>query len=255
MQDMVGTMLRRQRIAVVTAVAVGVLCGSLGLVRSQGAPGTLLVLGPQLLALAYSGYLAFRPSSSAQLRMGTSTFYAPPRSPVAPPVAIAAWLLYQVINYDGGRHRDAFWALLAALAVGMAGAVVTGQWRGIALIDLTPEGIGVGRPRRSAFIPWSALDLHHPIYALDHDRTLRLPLARPDLVHRRFLRRRGQHSLRLWDIDVAPGFLAAAVRHYARHPEHRAAIGTPEEYARLRSALAAPQPGAAHQPTTGERPR
>ncbi len=41
----------------------------------------------------------------------------------------------------------------------------------------------------------------------------------------------------LRDLDVAPPFLAAAIGHYVRHPEHRAAIGTPEEHDRLRRAL------------------
>ncbi|MFU8852985.1 hypothetical protein ACNAW0_18645 [Micromonospora sp. SL1-18] len=252
MPDVIEATLRRQRIVAVSTVALGVLCGSLGLVRFQGAPGALLALGPKLLAAAYLTYRLLRRPSRAQLRLATSAFYAPPRGPVALPVAVTTWLLYLVIYDDGEQQRDAPWALLfAALAVGMAGFVLSRQWRNVALIDLTPEGIGMGWPRRSAFVPWSALDLHHPIYALDHDRALRLPLARPDLVHRRFGRRRDEHSPGLGDIDVAPSFLAAAVRHYARYPEYRAAIGTPEEYNRLRSALAAPQPGVPHGPTTG----
>ncbi|MGW4499262.1 hypothetical protein ACWENR_11705, partial [Micromonospora sp. NPDC004336] len=32
--------------------------------------------------------------------------------------------------------------------------------------------------------------------------------------------------------------LAGAIQHYAAHPEHRAAIGTSEEHARLSGALA-----------------
>jgi hypothetical protein len=38
-------------------------------------------------------------------------------------------------------------------------------------------------------------------------------------------------------LHVDPAFLAAAVRHYVEHPEHRAAIGTAEELTRLRSAV------------------
>ncbi|MBB5869501.1 hypothetical protein F4553_002880 [Allocatelliglobosispora scoriae] len=33
------------------------------------------------------------------------------------------------------------------------------------------------------------------------------------------------------------GFLAHVIGHYTGHPEHRSAIGTPGEYARLRAQL------------------
>jgi hypothetical protein len=38
-------------------------------------------------------------------------------------------------------------------------------------------------------------------------------------------------------LEVEPAFLAAAIRHYAEHPENRAAIGSGEELARLQAAF------------------
>ncbi|MET7468373.1 hypothetical protein ACFYON_12610 [Micromonospora sp. NPDC005686] len=40
------------------------------------------------------------------------------------------------------------------------------------------------------------------------------------------------------EVGAAPALIAGAIRHYLTHPEHRAAIGTREEYARLRRTLA-----------------
>jgi hypothetical protein len=44
------------------------------------------------------------------------------------------------------------------------------------------------------------------------------------------------------DLHVDPSFLAAAIRHYVGHPEHRYAIGTADELGRLQSTLSEPRP-------------
>lgn len=40
-------------------------------------------------------------------------------------------------------------------------------------------------------------------------------------------------------LEIDPAFLAEAIRWYAEHPEHRAAIGTPAELDRLVAAVTA----------------
>ena len=40
-------------------------------------------------------------------------------------------------------------------------------------------------------------------------------------------------SLPVGRVDVDPTFLTSVIRHYVEHPEHRAAIGTDTELARL----------------------
>ncbi|XTZ14039.1 hypothetical protein ACQSSU_21335 [Micromonospora echinospora] len=113
--------------------------------------------------------------------------------------------------------------------------VVVDRWRQVPMVDLSPEGVGFGRPRRAFFVPWSALAAGQPILPTAQSRPLRLVLARPELEGGR--RRTDRELLPTHDVDVASDLLAAAIRHHLDHPAHRPAIGTVAEHARLRRAL------------------
>ncbi|SCG43669.1 hypothetical protein [Micromonospora inositola] len=118
------------------------------------------------------------------------------------------------------------WTFLAAVRVADA-------WRGTRL-HLRPEGIEERGTVSSLVVPWDAVDagrLHRPPLRAQH---LALPFAQPGLVRRRGL----GWNKRLSIDSVHPWFIADALRHYVEHPEHRAAIGTPDEYQRLLTSLA-----------------
>ncbi|GGK30393.1 hypothetical protein GCM10010124_23960 [Pilimelia terevasa] len=92
-------------------------------------------------------------------------------------------------------------------------------------LALTPQGVllrGARSGPQGRLVPWADVDLS----GVAGPRRRALPLAPGVEVPLSWL----------W---VDPLFLARAVRHYAAHPEHRAAIGTPLELIRLRAALAA----------------
>ncbi|NHO84862.1 PH domain-containing protein [Micromonospora sp. CMU55-4] len=114
------------------------------------------------------------------------------------------------------------WFLLIALLVAAA-------WRGHS-VRLSPDGVRTTGLLGSRMIPWEA---GARVEAPSNDRrsTMRLPLtiANPALV-----RRRGLVGRPAIPVDgVQPGFLASVIGQYVAHPDHRAAIGTPDEYRRL----------------------
>ncbi len=233
MHPVIARALRRQRITVVGAVVLGLAWGLL--VRARGDDG-LLTAVPMLLLLVGSGVVLFRGPSRAALRVAPDAVvtYAPPRTP-APFAAFAvAWLCFQTVRYGGAPELGPFrWLLLVGSLAVMAFMLVD-RWRQVPTVELSPEGVGFGRPRRAFFVPWSALAAGQPILPTAQSRTLRLVLARPELVSRASGRRRTDRELLpTQDVDVAPEFLAAAIRHYLDHPAHRPAIGTVAEHARL----------------------
>lgn len=131
----------------------------------------------------------------------------------------------------GGRivAVDSFDLAAGALAL-IALAVSVGRmcWRGPQL-TLTPDHLEI-RIWRTRRIEWARLAPGGPVPP-EPGMRLGLLVARPD----------GRYELdlvrhRRLHVDVV--FLAAAVRHYADHVEHRAAIGTEPELRRLREALA-----------------
>ncbi|MFI7575028.1 hypothetical protein [Micromonospora sp. NPDC049497] len=236
MRETIERALRRQRVVVVVAVVAGVLWGVLGTLADRGATGAFVALAPILLWLGYWGHELFRSPSRTGLRVAPeqSAFFAPPRWPVTLPVVMTAWLPLQLVTYSARWGRDAFWWFLLVVTAVAVAIVVREQWLRLPLVEITPDGVGYGWPRRTVFVPWAAMDRDGPLWATQGDTFLRLPLVRPDLVRRsRLARRRAEQRFRVRNVDVAPVFLAAAVRHYARHPEHRTGIGTREEYARL----------------------
>ncbi|OZV75000.1 hypothetical protein CA850_29560 [Micromonospora echinospora] len=238
MHAVITRALRRQRITVVGAVVLGLAWGLL--VRARSDDGLLTVV-PMLLLLVGSGVVLFRGPSRAALRVDPDAVvtYAPPRAP-APFAAFAvAWLCFQLVRYGGERELGLFRWLLVVGSMALVVFVVVDRWRQVPMVDLSPEGVGFGRPRRTFFVPWSALAAGQPILPTAQSRALRLVLARPELVSREGGRRRrtDRELLPTHDVDVAPDFLAAAIRHYLDHPAHRPAIGTVAEHARLCRAL------------------
>ncbi|QGN45576.1 hypothetical protein ACN26Y_04430 [Micromonospora sp. WMMD558] len=236
MREIIDAALRRQRRAATGAVILGALLGLLCLLWKDD-PARLLPTAAPLAALfAYYGF--FRRPSRAGLRQAPdrSAFYAPPRGAVTFVSVFLAWLPFQLAWYGSRWERDAFgWMFLLGSVAAIA---VFGhrQWTRLPMLRITPDGVASDGPQRAMVVPWSALDPLGPPPATEHDSELRLPLARPEQATRR-RRRRAEERVWLRDLDVAPPHLAAAINHYLRHPEHRAAIGTPEEYARLRRAL------------------
>ncbi|MFE0589574.1 hypothetical protein [Micromonospora echinospora] len=234
MHPVITRALRRQRITMVGAVVLGLAWGFLVRARSDDA---LLTVVPMVLLLVGSGVVLFRGPSRAALRVAPEAVvaYAPPRAPAPFAAYAVAWLCFQLVHYGGQRELGLLRWPLAVGSVALIVFVLVDRWRQVPTVELSPEGVGFGRPRRAFFVPWSALAAGQPILPTAQSRTLRLVLARPELVSREGGRRRrtDRELLPTQDVDVAPEFLAAAIRHYLDHPAHRPAIGTVAEHARL----------------------
>ncbi|MBY8871614.1 hypothetical protein K7640_07115 [Micromonospora sp. PLK6-60] len=226
--------LRRQRIALLTALALGVVGGLL--VRRQPT-GPLPVVLAALGLLAGLSVTAFRPSGRRELRVGPGELYAPPRGVLSLPLVVTAWLPYQLLQYEGDWRRDPVGWLLGGAVLAVLANLVAAQWRRTPRIALTAAGIVARQWVRPVRVPWAALDPAMPIHAMEHDRAVRLFLEQPELVEGRLLRRRDELWLRTGDFDVSPAYLAAAIRYYRAHPERRAGIGDAEEQRRLAAAL------------------
>ncbi|GAA3757948.1 hypothetical protein [Micromonospora maritima] len=164
----------------------------------------------------------------------------------SPPVAgwrvlLALGLLGQASTTVGAYLRSAeagidttIDAVLGVLWLALIALVVRAAVRGHD-VRLDPEGLHVTGLLGSRTVPWAA----GPAAEAPGDdgrSSIRLPLtvARPELVRR--------HGLvvgrpRLPTDGVDARFLAAVISHYVAHPQHRSAIGTPEEYRRLHTHL------------------
>jgi hypothetical protein len=121
---------------------------------------------------------------------------------------------------------DVPWLLLVTLLLAQA-------WRGHGA-QLRPDGIHQSYVLGSLTVPWEALPIGTPDPPTGRPSTLRLAYAEPHLVRRRGMPL-SRHALRTDNVDA--GFLAATIHYYVCHPEHRAAIGTQQEYRRLLSAV------------------
>ncbi|MEV1286350.1 hypothetical protein [Micromonospora sp. NPDC049679] len=139
-------------------------------------------------------------------------------------------LLVRMIH---SRHLWWPFSFTGVLGLVLVGLLVAGAWRGLG-VQLRPDGLRDRDVLGSFPVPWDALPVAHPP-THNNKTTLRLRYARPELVRRRGLSL-SRSLLRADNIDAR--FLAAAIRHYVTHPEHRTAIGTEAEYHRLLHALA-----------------
>ncbi|GHJ49817.1 hypothetical protein Cs7R123_71590 [Catellatospora sp. TT07R-123] len=112
----------------------------------------------------------------------------------------------------------------------LAGAAMW-LWRG-PRVTLTPHGLRI-RTLRTRSIPWTELLTGGPAVPVPKQSQLWLNLSRPGGAERWV-------ALTLSPLYVDGAFLARAIRHYAEHPEDRAAIGTDAEHSRLTEALTVP---------------
>jgi hypothetical protein len=236
---MVTNMIRKVLAATVrhrrAALALGVVVAG----GNAAAVGFAPSLGQRLFFPLFTVVLALLVLGVVSWRIRPACFVVQPRIPAfAAPVP--AWRVYLALGVlvpfsaqVGALMRsssqgnlwlpepflDVPWFLLAVL-------LFSDAWRGHG-VQLGPHGIRQGYTLGSLTVPWEALPVGHPATPTKRPSTLRLAYAEPHLV-----RRRGfplnRNAIRTDDIDAR--FLAAAIRHYACNPEHRATIGTPEEY-------------------------
>lgn len=242
MRETIDRALRRQRIAVTVALTVGLLWGTAAgwAVRADDS-GALLTL-PPLLVLCWSLLRLFGRPSSAELRVAEQerAFFGPPNRGIG-----YRWLLlgflafqatYQAIHPAASTPDGRRW-FLGLLSGLFAVTLTVALWRRVPTVALTPDGITAGDPLRHLHVPWEALDPAARVRSPWQSGFLRLPVRRPELIRRRGIGVRRAVAMETRELDVGPELLAAAAAHYAAHPEHRAAIGTPEEHARLRRVL------------------
>ncbi|WP_319459124.1 hypothetical protein [Micromonospora sp. RTP1Z1] len=241
MREIIDVALRRHRTTVLVAVTVGLGSGLLSIwAGSVGGALELLTLFPPLLFLGALLRGLFRRPGTEGLRVDGSerAFFAPPRTALDVLPLLCGWFAYMGVDTAHRAVEDPLrWPFVVCYPVA-AVLLIAAYWRRAPFVELTPEGVASGAPHPLVVVPWEALDRAAPLGSTPAF-ALRLPVARPDLVRRRGwggTRRRVQLPVR--ELAVAPALLAAAIGHYAAHPEHRAAIGTHEEYARLRQALA-----------------
>ncbi|MEW2376500.1 hypothetical protein AB0883_10395 [Micromonospora sp. NPDC047812] len=238
MRETIARALRRQRVAVAVAVAVGLLWGlAAGSVRTSGQTA-LLMLVP-LVALLWSLMRAFGKPGDGDLRADERerVFFVPPTGRMSYRWVLLAFLTYTATNQLASDREDLWW-LYPALAGPLAVLLAVLLWRRVPSVALTPAGIEAGHPLQQVGVPWEALDPAVPSLSYRHSNVLRLPVRSRDQVRLRGIGSRRHVVVETGELDVAPQALAAAIQHYAAHPAHRAAIGTPQEHARLRRALA-----------------
>ncbi|GAA2372917.1 hypothetical protein GCM10010170_075370 [Dactylosporangium salmoneum] len=270
-------------------VAGGVLA-AVGVMVTVWAAGTrswwfAVVLGAWLLALVTIGVVTIVASVRAMggaarlarpMRFGVTRggFGVGPLIPAwltaVPPMllsgfmtAMLAGLWRQAVAGDPDPARSALdkgfatlMTALVAMIILLAVVTVVFAWRGLVL-ELTPAGLSWRGPLFRRTVPWEALAPGGPPRPrLDADR-LHLAVTQPDLVVQRGLALGfgpRQHPAVALQVAVHPWFLADAIRWYAEHPEHRAAIGTDAEHQRLITELATAAPEH-EQPAGASMPR
>ncbi|WP_431876922.1 hypothetical protein [Micromonospora marina] len=240
MRETFGAALGRQRIAVAVALVVGLLTAVVDLRAGEvGGPLTLVSLVPLAVFLVSAVRELRRPPSTAELRVDeqSQAFFAPPRSGVRFLTVLVGFVLYRAIVTADGPGRTGWDSLLATLLVACLIVFTTVGWLRVPGVELTAEGITHRRPERQWFVPWEALDPQRPVGWRPGERTISLPVVRPDLIRAGRGVGRDGTTVVVRDVGAAPALIAGAIRHYLAHPGHRDAIGTREEYALLRRAL------------------
>ncbi|WP_034594863.1 hypothetical protein [Hamadaea tsunoensis] len=210
--------------------------------------GDLGYLAAQVAALAVPlagfGLLVWIARPYGTLIVHNGGFVAP-ASPVPP--GIAAIMVLQLLGDGWPRHRD---ETTQALRLDLGGGAL-GFAAAYALLPLTaaivllvlrtpvlrldPTGFTVWeRVRRSRHVPWELVTPGHP-----HGRARRGRLAvRLNLPPLGIGGYAVTEDVPVGLLHVRPGVVAVAIRHYGEHPEHRTAIGTPAELARLQAVAA-----------------
>ncbi|MFF5174244.1 hypothetical protein ACFY3U_16615 [Micromonospora sp. NPDC000089] len=242
MRGIMDAALRRQRIGLVVAVVVGLLTGVADLkVGDIGGPLVLLTLVPLAVFFGFAIRDLLRSPSAEELRVDERerVYYAPPRQTIGFMTVFVGFALYRTVVSAGAPDRSTLDVGLAVMFAAIAIFSVLLGWFGLPGIELTTEGITHSRHERQWFVPWAALgtDGRVDVGWRSGNRVIWLPVARPELVRAGRGWGRGSRSVAVREVDAAPALVAGAIRHYLAHPEHRAAIGTEAEYARLRAAL------------------
>lgn len=228
----------------------------------------VLLLAIVVSALVLSVLAAWRMRSQprpVRFALTAGGFLARPLMPAWPLAAIELTItgtlgaalpgIWHGLASGPGDHPGAYPSILAfllpfGLMCLLTAVVVAVAWRGVGM-ELTPAGLGWRLPLLYRFVPWTALAPGGPPRPRPGARTLRLVVARPELVVQRgWLRTAGSRREPVVDlrVDTHPWLVADAIRWYVDHPDDRAGIGTAEGHERLIAALsvwqpAAPRPG------------
>lgn len=225
----------------------------------------LSVLAPVVLILGLlplTSWATKRSALVAALDVRDGAFVAPPShlhvaAHTAPRLALIMFLAGQSLRQFRAGDLLAVPPLLAAtIAILVLAPSVLASVRNRPRIELRPNGLGLFDRINTHMVPWHAITVGP--YPWIRPSTSgwavnRISVAQPDLV-----RRGGPGRLRPKARNVSlpplvashPAFVAAAINHYLFHPQHREAIGTPQEYARLCQALA-PHQTDRHQAARG----
>ncbi|MDG4821699.1 hypothetical protein O7635_07510 [Asanoa sp. WMMD1127] len=127
-----------------------------------------------------------------------------------------------------------FTIFIGLMALALLGFHLAILWLGLPSVVFTPQEVRLRCHIGFLAVPWDGLRPGHPRQPGPRDRVLHLTTMPSSPT-----RSRGLAVVPLKLLDIHPWFLADAIRHYAAHPEHRAAIGTPAEHDRLRRHLLA----------------
>jgi hypothetical protein len=232
----------RSRLLIVAGVVLGALGAAVTASRITALAWAWYAFAAALWISMMFAYSYFQRT----LRLRPAALPLTPRGylihPVIPPGTAAAiglvfagtWLA--PFNRTFPVHEVLFW-LIVGLPFLMILLYAVLSWRET-YVALTPQGIvwRTGYARRT--ISWDALapgETHRPSI---RDTWLSLQIARPELVTQRglaFVAGSKEHPRIPLDIQVHPHLLTHAIDWYHQHPEHRAAIGTQAEHARLLS--------------------
>ncbi|MCP3783602.1 hypothetical protein NLX85_09515 [Micromonospora sp. A3M-1-15] len=237
---------RRQAILLLGLLVAGVNAAAVGFAPSVGqvlfSPLLLLALAVVVLSVIVMG---IRPAS----------FVVLPQVPAFATPA-PAWKVFFALGFLGPASASAgtlarstrtnpvstldvvmtiSWLALVAL-------LLVEAWRGHE-VQLRPHGIVQSWVLGSLTVPWEALPAAQVPAGAYRPSRLWMTFAEPQLVKRRGLPW-SRYALRTDSVDAR--FLAATIRHYVGHPEHRAAIGSAGEYRRLLAQLADPDGGREH---------
>lgn len=241
MREIITAALRRRRQLVLLGLALGVglALAAFGL-RSVGGPVAALTLLPILFFVGMTVREVVRQPGREGLRVDEpgGAFFAPPQRGILYGPALAGYLVYYAVYTLAGSAVDGWDVFFMAAYLLVAAGLAIGSWRLVPFVTLTPEGVASGAPRPMTVVPWEAIGAGTPTGPGAAGRFLRLPIARPELVRRSLGWPRRGAFVAVRELTVAPDFLAAAIQYYVAHPEHRAAIGTAQEYDRLRRELA-----------------
>ncbi|WP_433343784.1 hypothetical protein [Micromonospora sp. CA-111912] len=229
---------RRRPILVIVMIATAAL--ALALLLQEGSPKTVdlfaVVVGSAVTLLVLS-VLSWGRSRPAVLVVDSQrrAFQAPPSATdVYFAAAYVVLLCMPIAILSSSSGQDLAWSLFSCLVLALLVVLrVIDAWRG-AHLRLRSEGVEVRTTQSSLFVPWDALQAGHPQRPSLRAQQLTLSYSHPRRVSRRGL----GPKKRLRIDTVHPWFIADVIRHYAEHAEHRAAIGTPDEYRRLLARLA-----------------